>query len=349
MGDDLSVGSDQSSSDAIDFASDAADFLDNVQAGGTRADKPNPFDSMQAVADTLRSQTNVPDVAANVLSNNATSQVTSASEEQSSSLLADGFEDRAKTFSDEQLESEIKNREFQVNERKEQQRRAENTEDNAGNIAFAGGVVASALGLGGSFARGVKSVLAGVGIGAIGEKTIGFVAGNSADVAFDIATQSEVELRALQNEKARRETPPTPTDPDVTEPAPDGQGSDATLPEQIADARNIAKTEREKQTQFENIAANDPAFRDQALQEAENAAARADAAESRANELQTKQDENVNALAAAEEQAAKEAAAAAEKAREEQRREQQDRSEPNGGQVDGADRGVGRGDVPDSF
>lgn len=368
MNDNISVNNDPTSSTAVEFGDESSiDSLakSTIAPDSSQVQVTDPFDAMQSVAAQLRGQIGSTDTAQNVLGNNISP--TSAAEESggaSSSLLDDGFEARAKTFSDTQLESELKNKEALLTERQDQQRSAENTEDNADAIADTAGIGVGLVGLasgipalGRAAARGVVGGLSFVTGGAIsfrGTEVIEAVVGNSADVAVEESTRLGVEVQALKNEQARRaKLPPAPlSGREVTGPLPDRPDSGEpaeSLPEQIATEREFAAAERDKQKQFENIAATDPAFRDQALTEAGISAQRADAAENRANELQARQDENVNALAAQEEQDAKVAAAAAEKQREEKRREQNDRSEPNGGQVSGADRGVGRNDTPDSF
>lgn len=267
----------------------------------------------------------------------------STAPETTASLISEGFAERAMTLDDIELESQIRSNKAQLKERKEQLHLAEQTEDNAGAIANGAGLVAGIAGLGGSLARGIASVAASFGISVGGKQVIETVVGNSADVAFNEINRLEARVRTLEAEQQRRiDEPPTggrevsgeiPERPDVTE----------SLPEQIEAERTKAKVERDKQRQFENIAESDPAFRDQALQEAADSADKAAAAEQRAEELQQQQDQKVNELAAAEEQRA------AREIREQQRQERDDRSEPNGGQVGGADPGVGRNDVPDSF
>lgn len=350
MNDNLSIGSDQSNGDAIEFADDVAnDPFDNTSAGrdSTQVQQSISVGDLQTVIDQLGGQRSLSDVAPNVLSASAATVQAEDTTGDPLEGLREGYEDHVKTMDDIRLESEIRNHEAQLRERQDQKRLAANTIENSDAIATGVNVGVGILGLS-SLRAGVLGILGGLGISLRGAEVIESVAGNSAAVAADEITRLDAELQALKNEKARRDKvpPPLPDGPEVTGPLPDRPETTASLPEQIADQREIASTEREKQAQLENIAKTDPQFRDQALAEAEKAAQRAEAAESRADALQAKQDETVNALAAAEEQAAKEAA---ERAREQQRRERDDRSEPNGGQVDGADRGVGRNDVPDSF
>ncbi|MGI9234189.1 MAG: hypothetical protein ACR2RD_11205 [Woeseiaceae bacterium] len=349
MNNDLSIGNDQSTS--IDFGDDAAiDPFANtaVSLGETSANRVDADADLQSIIDQVAGQRSLADIAPNVLSASSTVSVAEDTIGDPLTSLPEGFEARANALSDIGLEGEIRNRELQLLERRDQKRLAEQTADNSDAIANGLGLIAGLAGLGGSIKRGIASVAAGFGISLSASNVIEGVTNNSAGVAAKEITRLEAELQALNNVQRQRENapPPLPGGPEVTIPIPDQPEAAATLPEEIADQREIASTEREKQAQFENIAKTDPEFRDQALKEAGKAAERAQAAETRANELQTEQDERVNALAAAEEEAAK---VAAEQAREQQRREQADRSEPNGDKVDGADRGVSRNEVPDSF
>ncbi|MGI9232128.1 MAG: hypothetical protein ACR2RD_00720 [Woeseiaceae bacterium] len=339
MNDGLSVGNDQSGSDSIDAANDAASSAisdSRVDDKDTRSAPEDLLDGMRAVADQLRGQIGV---------NNASPSLPDESNPQTAttSVVSTGYADRAKTLDDIELENELRNNEAQLLERKEQLHLAEQTERNAGAIADGLGLVAGIAGLGDSLARGIASVAASFGISVGGEQVIEAVVGNSGDIAFNEVNRLEARVRTLKAEQQRRIDEPPTGGREVEGPIPERPEVTESLPEQIEAERNTASVEREKQRQFENIAASDPAFRDQALQEAANSADKAAAAEQRADALQQQQDQRVNELAAAEEQRA------AREVREQRRQEQDDRSEPNGGQVGNADPGVGRNDVPDSF
>lgn len=198
MSGDLSVGNDPTNVDAVEIADQAS--IDS--AANSQAPQTEPYDAMQAAVDELRGQSD-PTTIVQIVPNGDASPtlVVEVAAEEPASPLWDGFEDRAKTLSDGQLEHEIESREFRLIQKRDQLYAAEQTRDNANGVAVGLAFVASIA----LAARTAVSIFTGLGFGVYGPDAVEHVASTSVRVVSEEIKRMDAEVQALKNEQLRRE------------------------------------------------------------------------------------------------------------------------------------------------